>query len=218
MDVSELIKALNRAWVKIQSTYEDVPDAVILVGSGGRRAATLYGHFASNSWARETEDGSSENIHEVLIVAEQLNRPAEDVFQTLLHEAVHGIASSRGIRDVSGRRHNKRFKALCEEVGMIPPEKADPTIGFSAARLSDLLKEKFSVEIKDIDQNLKAVRRLNLLAKPTKKTTWVGECECGRKIRLPKKTIDSPEHLMIDCGICGSEFKLDEDDLEDLYT
>jgi predicted SprT family Zn-dependent metalloprotease len=187
MKLSGLVSACEDAWKDIQSTFDDVPEAVIVVGSGGRRATTLLGHFAKNSW-----DNEENEVHEVLLVAENLNRTAQEIFTTLLHEAVHGIAHSRGIKDVSGKRHNKRFALLCESVGMIPPESPDPKL----------------------DVQLKLCRKLNLVPKNSKKTTWLAECQCERKLRLPKKTIVDPYDLQIVCQECGGSFFMNEEEID----
>lgn len=209
MKLSGLISACEDAWRSLQEAYEDIPDAVIVVGSGGRRATTLLGHFAKNTWNNEENE-----VHEVLLVAENLNRTAEEIFTTLVHEAVHGIAHNRGIRDTSGARHNKRFAALCEWVGLIPPEHPDPKIGYSDAVLSEKLERQFRSEIAAIDEQLKLSRKLKLEQKKTKKTTWVADCLCGRKVRLPKKTIEDPRSLGINCINCGEEFKMSEEELD----
>lgn len=43
------------------------------------------------------------------------------VLGTLLHEAAHGVASTRGIKDTSrqGRYHNRRFAQLATELGIV---------------------------------------------------------------------------------------------------
>jgi predicted SprT family Zn-dependent metalloprotease len=209
MKLSGLVSACEDAWKAIQSTFDDVPEAVIVVGSGGRRATTLLGHFAKNSW-----DNEENEVHEVLLVAENLNRTAQEIFTTLLHEAVHGIAHSRGIKDVSGKRHNKRFALLCESVGMIPPESPDPKLGYSAAVLKDACEQKFSQAIEAIDVQLKLCRKLNLVPKNSKKTTWLAECQCERKLRLPKKTIVDPYDLQIVCQECGGSFFMNEEEID----
>jgi hypothetical protein len=207
MNLSPLIATCEEVWKSLQKFNQDIPDVVIVVGSGGRRASTLLGHFAKNTW------GSEENeIHEVLLVAENLNREAKDVFTTLLHEAVHGIANTRGIKDVSGQRHNKKFANLCEEVGMTSPKQPDPRLGYSAARLTEELEEHFSHEIEMLDEQLKLCRKLFVKEKQTNKTTWIAECGCARKVRLPKKTISDPDFLFLQCGICSSDFTLSDEE------
>lgn len=210
MDFSNLVAACEEGWRSIQGYNPEVPDVVIVVGSGGRMSSNLFGHFAKETWFGEKEG----ILHEVLIVAEQLHRTPEEIFTTLLHESVHGLAHARGIKDVSGRRHNKKFANLCEEVGLIPPEKPEGRLGYSSATLSQEAADVYAKVIDGIAIQLKLCRKINLVAKETKKTTWMAECECDRKIRIPKKTIDDPEFLNIDCGICGATFKLTEEDLD----
>ena len=51
---------------------------------------------------------------------EGLRRGARAVLGTLLHEAAHGVATTRGIKDTSrqGRYHNRRFAELAAELGI----------------------------------------------------------------------------------------------------
>jgi len=214
MNHSDLIATCEDAWKIIQSRHEDVPDAVIVIGSGGRSAPSVLGHFAKDAW--ETEKGDP--LHEVLIVAEHLKRPAEEIFTTLLHEAVHGIATKRGVKDVSGKRHNKKFANLCHEVGLIPPDSAHPTLGYSAATLSDVAADHYESIINSIRLQLQVYRKLKLVEKEKKKTTWVAACECDRKIRIPKKTLllESLDKPGIVCNVCGSEFVIEDEDFDDL--
>lgn len=215
MNFSNLVAACERAWARIQQENPDVPDAVIVVGSGGRRAQTLKGHFAKDTW-----DSDGKPLHEVLIVAEQLKSGAEDVFNTLIHESVHGLAHTRKIKDVSGKRHNKKFAYLCEEVGLIPPDDPHSTLGYSDAQMDEYLTDLYADEIAAIAEELKLYRKLNLVEKKTKKTTWIAECGCERKVRLPKKTIISPDILEILCCLCDQPFELteaDKDEFEEMF-
>jgi hypothetical protein len=207
MTYPNLVKTCEEVWKVIQSTNVDVPEAFVIVGSGGRKAVNTYGHFAKERWEYEGKP-----IHEVLLVAEQLNRSATDVFTTLLHEAVHGIAETRGIKDVSGRSHNKKFAELCREVGMIPPEKRDARIGWSAATLSEDLRELYAPEIKKLEEAHMFYRKVTLMDKEVKKTSWSAECLCQRKIRIGRKAIeDMPDDLHIVCKHCDSPFELTEE-------
>ncbi len=212
MDFSNLVAACEDAWRSIQTYNPEIPDVVVVVGSGGRMSPNL---FAKDTWYR---DGEKQGVlHEVLIVAEQLHRTPVEIFTTLLHEATHGLAHARGIKDVSGRRHNKKFANLASEMGMIPPEKADSRVGYSAATMTQEAIDAYDRDIELIAEQLKLCRKIKLVEKETKKTTWMAECGCDRKIRIPKKTIDDPEYLNIDCAICGNSFKLTEEDF-DIYV
>ena len=70
---------------------------------------------------------------------------AELSFERLLHEAVHGIAAARGVRDTSraGRYHNRRFLAISEEMGLDHPEEPHPSSGFSLVSLSPEAKRRY---------------------------------------------------------------------------
>lgn len=206
-DFSNLVACCEMVWRKIQEHNADVPDVVVVVGSGGRRSQTLLGHFAKNTWEVDGQE-----MPEVLIVAEQLNRGAADIFTTLLHEAVHGVAHTREIKDVSGKRHNKKFAVLCEEVGLVPPESASGPLGYSSATLPESTAALFGPEIEAIESQLSFLRKIKLVQKETKKTTWIAECKCDRKLRLPKKTIIDPDWLSLTCGLCSEEFALTEED------
>lgn len=208
MDITPIIKACNDGWKKIQELNPEVPDAVIIVGSGGRSAKNLYGHFARDRWVNDDS-----TVHEVLIVAEHLSREPELIFTTLLHEATHGLAAARNIKDVSGRVHNKKFAVLCSEMLLLPPEERNQSIGWSAATLSEHAKEVYADEIKALGEALGPFRSLDVVGKKEGvKSTWIAECNC-RKIRVPKKSISNYRKLNIGCNDCASEFKFTPEDL-----
>lgn len=205
----DLILACESAWAKIQQLNPEVPDAVIVVGTGGRRSQTLYGHFLSNGWESEGKP-----IHEVLIVAEQLKRTPEEIFTTLLHESAHALANAREIKDCSGKWHNKKFISVAEELGLEGPESSSPQIGWSACTLPERTAEKYADVIEEMAGALKVCRKMDFGPKNKVKTTWVLKCDCDRAIRVGKKSIQDYadwDNVMIDCGLCGSEFKLTED-------
>jgi hypothetical protein len=92
---------------------ELVPPVLVTVGAGsiGARPGTLrLGHYAHARW-RPAEAGETPAVAELFIGGEGLGREAASVLGTLLHEAAHGLAATRGIKDTSraGAYHNKRF-------------------------------------------------------------------------------------------------------------
>ena len=77
-----------------------------------------YGHVTTSKvW--KTESGKAS--YELNIGADYLNRPIENIVATLIHEGCHLYAMQNGIKDTSnkGVYHNKKFKALAEERGLI---------------------------------------------------------------------------------------------------
>ena len=105
-----------------------MPSVVITLGagSGGTRDS-------SSATSPPTAGSAGEGrLPELFVGGEGLARGGRDVLGTLLHEAAHGVASTRSIQDTSrqGRFHNTRFRALAEELGLAVAKTG--SIGWSA--------------------------------------------------------------------------------------
>src|SRR5690242_10311304 len=113
---SELVAAIEAVWHEIQEKHPDVPDVVVVTGTGVRPRKMLHGSFWRDHW----QDADGEKVHEMFLAGERFNDGVEGALSTILHEAAHGVATTRGIKDTSrqNRYHNKRFKALAEELGL----------------------------------------------------------------------------------------------------
>lgn len=87
----------------------ELPDAVITIQSSQR----TYGHIT----VKKVWRNNYESYHEINLSAEYLNRPAENIISTLLHEMCHLYAMENNIKDTSngGRYHNRKFKQIAEE-------------------------------------------------------------------------------------------------------
>lgn len=83
---------------------------------------------------------------------------AELSFERLLHEAVHGIAAARGVRDTSraGRYHNRRFLAIAEELGLDHSEEPHPSSGFSLVSLNPEARRRYRPTIERLQRALAA--------------------------------------------------------------
>lgn len=107
---------LNKVFKLINSEYFDneleMPTITIQSTVGA------YGHVTTSKvW--KTESGKAS--YELNIGADYLDRPIENIVATLIHEGCHLYAMQNGIKDTSNRGvyHNKRFKALAEDKGLI---------------------------------------------------------------------------------------------------
>lgn len=107
---------LNKVFKLINTEYFDneleMPTITIQSTVGA------YGHVTTSKvW--KTESGKAS--YELNIGADYLNRPIENIVATLIHEGCHLYAMQNGIKDTSnkGVYHNKKFKALAEERGLI---------------------------------------------------------------------------------------------------
>ncbi|MFE3758519.1 hypothetical protein ACFXO9_29805 [Nocardia tengchongensis] len=198
-----LVTALESTWTAIRSHHPDVPEVVLTVGSGSTGGSDLtLGHFAPNRWIR----GEYE-IHELFIGGEGLQRGALDVLGTLLHEAAHGVAAVRGIKDTSrqGRWHNERYRALGGELGLDLAH--DPKTGWSVTTVADATRELYRDELDELAFALVAYRRREPDRRGGRKSNNNGlsaECGCRRKIRLSRSTFVLGG---IRCEVCGEIFE-----------
>ncbi len=209
-----LVAALEQAWTAIRTRHPEVPAAIVVVGSGSPTKASQsmkWGHFDTARW-----QAGADRLPEVLVSGEGLSRTPDKVFTTLLHEAVHGLADARGIKDTSrqGRWHNQHFAKLAAELGMTTEK--DDKLGFSPCTLTDTTVSHYQGQIQALGAALRAYRHADTLAGKTRTTNNNGvtaECECPRKVRLAAPVLDQGP---IWCGTCQQAF-LPEDTDRDAY-
>lgn len=142
--------------------------------------------------------------YEINICAEYLCREPHEIIETLQHEIVHYTNKVADIKDCNGQVHNKKFKTLAEQVGLIVEK--NKKYGFGITKCSD----EFN---KFIDENIKpnvecfAYFR-SILPKENKpkkeKKTFTYMCpEC-------KDTVKAKANKYIICGDCNCEFEIKE--------
>jgi hypothetical protein len=202
---SRLVASLERAWAAIRMRHPEVPDAVLVVASGTdpRGRGLTLGHFAAGRW-RLADDTQRP---EVLVSGEGLRRGPVDVLGTMLHEAAHGLANARGIKETSrqGRYHNRRYAALADELG-IHVEHVDP-IGWSATSVPPGTGRDYQPVLEQLDSALVLWRHRELAGRPTRPPATIAcACACGRRIRLTRSTLDVAP---IVCGACDEPFTPD---------
>jgi len=203
VDTSVLVAGLERAWAQIRARHSQVPAAVLVIAAGSQGKRLKWGHFAAGRWNRADAD-----CPEVLVGGEGLRRPAAEVLATLLHEAAHGLAHTRGVQDTSrqGRYHNRRYRALAQELGLEVAEVG--TIGWSATRLPEDTADRYADVLADLAGCLRlwrhaeprhpAGRARNLLA---------CACGCPRRIRVAPATLAVAPIL---CAACAQPFTPDD--------
>jgi hypothetical protein len=210
---SEVVAACELAWRTIQQHHRELPDVVVVLGSGVERGRLVkLGHWWAGRW-----EAGDELRGEVLLAGEALHLQAEDVFEVLLHEAAHGLNAARGVKDASrgGRYHNARYRATAIEVGLDVEQLAPH--GWAKTTLSEAAVERYSAEIKDLRGAVRIARRLEAgdaaaVGADGTRDPESGRntpapsallCECGRRMRMaPSVAAQGP----VLCGLCGSEF------------
>ncbi len=200
---SAVVAALERAWTAIRAHHPDTPQGVVILGAGSeaRRGLFKWGHFAAARW-----HVAGSNRPEVLVSGEGLNRGARPVLATLLHEAAHGLANTRQIKDTSrqGRWHNQRFAALARELGLTIA--FDKKTGWSQTSLTDQLADRYADQLAGLDAALGLWRHAERQQGPaaTSRNLLACSCACGRKLRVARATL---EQAPIICGACDQRFE-----------
>jgi hypothetical protein len=153
---SGLIAALEQTWADIRRRTPELPEVVVVTGTGLSSGAfhidAKWGHFGADHWVEghPTEQGQGAALDlsaarpkpELFVSGECLAEGPHQTLQTMLHEAVHALAYVRGVKDTSrgGKYHNKReFVALAGELGLAWPDgqRPHPVIGFSEVQLTE---------------------------------------------------------------------------------
>jgi len=213
-----LITALERAWMAIRSSHPELPPAVFITGSGSESGRNMLrlGHYAASRW-----HGADDNeIDEIFIGGEGLQRGGAAVLATLLHEGAHALARERGIQDTSrqGRYHNQRFKALAEELGLHIEK--HPVIGWSTTTLPPAAAQRHAAVIEDLERAITIYRRHEPsgAGEATRKSGPLAcLCGCARRIRVAPAVLAAGP---IVCGVCNQPFEAErrEDDAEQATT
>jgi hypothetical protein len=221
---SHLIGAFESAWAAIQAHNPDVPDVLIITGAGRTLGGLVLGHFAQSSWEEDAKQGKR---HEMFVGGEGLARGANDVFATLLHEAAHGMAMMRKLKDTSrqGRYHNGIYKALAEEIGIEVEQ--HPVIGWSLTKMPASTAALYASKIEQLAEAIR-LHRSDPLADLA--AIFGSGVSFGDKVKLPPRTpktrplrttiecaCNPPRHLRmaredwhkgpVTCGVCHTDFE-----------
>jgi hypothetical protein len=148
---SRTVQAFELAYTAVRKFHPELPDVFFITGDGRVRGGLNWGHVTIKPvWVQQVPSiavgigfpGGEAPIrpkvrYELKLSGQLLDQGARYVLETILHESAHLLALVRGIQDTSrqNRYHNGEFSKLAQEVGLEPPERPDPTIGFSDCRL-----------------------------------------------------------------------------------
>lgn len=159
-ELSNVVRTCEQVWGSIRARHPDVPEVVIVVGSGEERGRLRkLGHWSAGRWALTGPAEGPAARGEVLLAAEGFKRGPADVLDTLLHEAAHAIATRRKVADTTrqGRYHNLRYKALAEEVGLRVEQMAPH--GWAKTELTPETAAAYAAELLALQLALTAWRR-----------------------------------------------------------
>lgn len=121
------------------------------------------------------------------------------------------MAHVRGIKDTSrqGRFHNRRFKALAEELGITVEQSGN--IGWSKTSVPDATVQAYRAELEQLATALTAYRHREPGTEAgdggggrnSNNNGITAACACGRRIRTAHSTYAAGP---ITCGLCGTDF------------
>ena len=160
---SAVVGLLEKVWARIRQDHPELPDVVMVTGSGMMGPAR-WGHFRANGWKARQEAGEDAATNlalgEMFIAGETLAKGSRQVLQTMLHEAAHTLARVRDLKDTSrqGRWHNQTFLRMAEELGLEHKgTMADKTHGFSSVTLTEATVAEYTDLLDDLDREIHLV-------------------------------------------------------------
>lgn len=218
---SQIIKALEGAWIDIRRHHDELPDVVFITGGGRKAKSVLWGRHWPERWTianaelNGDEPGSvdrprdePQTMTEIFIGGECLAKGPEFVLETMLHEAAHGLGTARGVRHTSGtgnKYHNRKFAGLAREMLLDPPASPEGPRGFSEAVLTDEARERYARTIERLTERLAAFMETS--AEPPKpKSRNNLKCGCpngceGAVARLSPKVLDLEAFGCLSCNV-----------------
>lgn len=165
-----------------------------------KRSGNLGWFTLDKIWERKNAD---DKRYEINICAEYLNGEVYDIVDTLQHEMVHYANKIAEIKDCNGQIHNKKFKSLAEQVGLIVEK--SKKYGYGHTRCSDEFKKFIDEVIKPNVECFSYFRNLIIKEKKsTEKKIFTYVCpQCNEKVKAKAE-----KHII--CGECGCDFEMQE--------
>lgn len=185
-----------------------LPEPVITIQKTRMNA---YGWFTPDrTWRDKNNEESDEtSYNEINIDPRWFNvRTPADIAETLLHEMCHYYNRVNGVKDCNGQVHNKKFKRVAEDVGLVVEK--GKSVGFGYTSMSDELKTYMDEVVKPNEKAFEYFRSAPIKAAAggtKKKTLFKYTCpECGQEVK-------GKRDVTIKCGIC--DVVMDMEDVED---
>ncbi|PXX66919.1 hypothetical protein DFR70_103674 [Nocardia tenerifensis] len=153
---SRAVAALTLVWKEIRRRHPDIPDVVIIASPGSTGTASLrLGRFSARRW----QSGERE-FDELFIATEGFSAGPRYVLATMLHEAAHALAYTRGVQDTSraGAYHNSRFKELAEELGLTAQR--DHGSGWATTHLPEPTATAYASQLAMLAASISGHRRI----------------------------------------------------------
>lgn len=188
-NINEVIAQYEMVFEKANEKYfnGELPKPVISI----QATKDAYGWCTNyGAWTNDEE-----NYFEINLSADYLDRPIEEMCNTLLHEMVHLKNITNGIKDCNGKYHGAKFKKAAEEIGLTVEK---TTYGYSHTNLNEEHIEFFkSLNLTDF-----GFKRLPAAKKKSQNKGHKYQCPgCGASFW-------SSKNLNVHCDDCDEDFEI----------
>ena len=193
-----------------------LPEPVITIQ---KTKGSMLGHFTidkvwrdKNSIRSEDEfifvdNADEQSFYEINIDPRWFySRTVEQIVETMIHEMCHYFNRINNIKDCSGNVHNKKFKSLAENVGLIVEK--GKSVGWGYTSLSPELESYIKEKVKPDAKAFEYFRAGVLKESKPKKSSFKYTCpDCGQIVRGKKG-------ISVKCGNCDIIMEMETDDSE----
>ncbi len=207
--IGAALDELHRCFDILNAKYYEgkLPEPVISIQ---KSRPNNLGHFTLGKvWKNQNETENEESArYEININPVNMNRPAEEIIETLHHEMVHYVNRQNEIKDCNGQVHNKKFKTAAERVGLICEKSKQYGWGYTS--LSESLKTFIVEEMKPDPKAFKYFRLGSVVPvkvkKPREKKSFKYICSgCDQ-------TAKAGRDAKIKCGNCDELMETNDED------
>ena len=209
--VAPTIEALERIFDRFNKRFFNsalLKPTITLSQKGTKMAKTQGWCTEEKVWVRTRDGQEVDRHHEINICPEYLNRPPEEICETLLHEMVHLYNITNGIKDCSsnGQYHNKQFKTSAKAHGLI----AEKVRNYGYAKTS--LNPEAAELIKRLDLTAFVLYRDSMRKDTTGSSSSQPKQSSTRKYVCPKcgTSIRATKEVNVICGNCKRPFMEDK--------
>ena len=188
-------------------------NVLAIIQSGGAKTASCTGWTRTGYTGKDNvfqpawTSAEGENIIEVSLVAERLNRPTLDIIATVIHEACHVVATARGIKDCAkSGRHNKLFQSISNEFGLLTlgldeaGKPIDKVKGYGQTALSPELQQRVIDDFQPSESAFNVLR--TIINKDKTKQPPRFWCEKDNQTVIGNFESQTKPETNILCGFC----------------
>ena len=207
--IIEVINCLYKAFDVFNHEFFDDEIEYPIITLQKQRSNNLGHYVLTPTWFE-----GEESYHEININPLHLNDRAYEILGVLLHEMCHAMNNQNGIKDCSGKKHNKKFIAQASRVGLRDGENnGDWGYTLPTDELKEKFNELFDKEFLDTVESCLYMDDAVEVKTPKKRKKTIFEYVCPHC----GLTVKAKAEKNIVCGECEIqlEMQIEEDENEE---